>query len=482
MAKLEQWVNIARDPKWVEDDVGSVERLGPAHLECKFKKALPASFHFKVEPVGTPAAYTDAEKTRNSVFTLRNARGAYGNDGKKTVKLAQDVLLPAAGADEFKVKAKYKDKEVEASKTIVTRRRLFYQSCAMQGIAPGNVASMETAYWAADDFYIKLVNKAAGTMPLMKTLYRDDGSGADNYLAFIRAGKAAWRLQARMPYAFMLVWVNYIAAMGEKQITKMVDLDLPSKLWTWSWKGQSFEFNVGAFLWHGLDDTHDAAKHWLVSVDVRFRDKKGNVTRLPIPDDRVSLAGDPRFTYGGYHKVRVDLSADDLAGIRNRFTRRQGKVRFRLKLRVAAGWTNGFSFNGVNMITVADKACWADQSAAVKEYTLNHEFGHKIGMVADGTGRGPDGPATLYGNVPAGPGANSKGHQGPHCEQGAAYDAGTKRWSGAPGCVMFGADAAFDGNTRNAAPPTYCAACKPIVRKLDLSAGMPGFQKTPNDF
>jgi hypothetical protein len=335
---------------------------------------------------------------------------------------------------------------------------------------------------APNEYYIKLLKKADGTMAFTKTLYRDSGSGADNYVDFIKDAKAAWSLQARMPYAFMLVWVNYIAAMAEKEVTQVVDAALPSKAWTWSWSGLSFEFEVGAWLWHGLIDDHDTAQHWLVSIDSWFKEGTGAWVRVPIPKAQVTLVGDKRFEFGGYHKVKVDLSPEDLAGVRNRFTGRKGKLGFRMKFRVTGGWTNGFSFNGVNMITVAAKALWKTQTDAVKAYTLNHELGHKLGMVADGTGRSPDPPPKLYGQTTTGPSANNKGHQGPHCEEGASYDASKGTWSGSPGCVMFGADGTSDGGTYHAAPPTYCASCKPIVRKLDLSAGMPGFASTPNDF
>jgi hypothetical protein len=69
----------------------------------------------------------------------------------------------------------------------------------------------------------------------------------------------------------------------------------------------------------------------------------------------------------------------------------------------------------------------------------------------------PDGPSTLHGENH---GVNDKGHAGPHCEKGDAYNSSTGRWSGTPGCVMFGAN----GIGNNNSPDEYCSECKPIVR------------------
>jgi hypothetical protein len=95
-------------------------------------------------------------------------------------------------------------------------------------------------------------------------------------------------------------------------------------------------------------------------------------------------------------------------------------------------------------------------------YTLVHEVGHKVGMVPDGQHLLPKAPTTLYGDTPH----NQQGHQGPHCSLGANYVGGY--WSGAPACVMFGANGAFTGNVLNHAPPTFCGECEQALRKMDL--------------
>ena len=415
------------------------------------------------------------ELKRNKNFKLRFGKGASSNAAKKKIKLERDVYLPTAGGNKFKVQAKYRKKTVESKKMVEVRRRLFFQNTAMAGLAHGDVSDMETYYWSHDHYFIKLKQKATNTMAMMECLHSDDGAGNNNYVDFLKACKAVWQLQARMPYAYMLVWVNYIAAGGTKDIDQEVDVKLPSKFWTWGWKGQSFTFSANEYLWHGLVPAHDTAQHWLVSIDVKFKDKNNVETRINIPKDRVSITGTKLDTYGGYHEFKVDLSAADLAGVRNRFTRSQGKLIFSIVVRTVKGWTNGFSFNVVNVITTSRKVLWRDQTAAVEKYTLNHEFGHKIGMVADSSARSPDKPASHY---------TGQNHQGDHCSTGATFTAATSSWSGAPSCVMFGADGVYSGvpATLKSAPPKYCGTCEPIVRKLDLSEPIPGFANTPNNF
>ncbi len=475
MADEEQWVNIKKEAKWVEDEVTAETRLGHLHFECEFKNAKIANFKVRVFPVGSQVAYTKKEKKRNKNFKLRFEKFPAQNGAGKKIKLQEDVSLPAAGGNRFKVQASYKGTVVESAKTVVARRRLFYQNTAMTGLAHGNVADMESEYWAPRNYWIKLKQKASNTMAMVKSIYNDDGTGNGNHVDFLKECKKAWQLQGRMPYAYMLVWVNYIPVGGTKQIDQWVDVNIPSKLWSWGWKGQAFTIDVGEYLFYGLVDAHDTAGHWLESVDVYFRDHAGVDTRINIPRDRVSPTGGPDFTYGGHKQVKVDLSAADLAGVRYRFTKNEGKMFFRLKLRTVKGWVNGFSYNAVNVITVSHKVEWRDQTAPVQQYTLNHEFGHKIGMVADGLGRAPDKPAHHY---------TGQSHTGDHCSNGATYNAATGFWSGAPVCVMFGADGAWGGTPPklNSAPPTYCGACEPAVRKLDISEGMPGFANTPNNF
>src|SRR5690606_21362815 len=120
-------------------------------------------------------------------------------------------------------------------------------------------------------------------------------------------------------------------------------------------------------------------------------------------------------------------------------------------------------------ITCSRRPLWEDMPVNTREYTWNHEVGHRFGMVAYGDNQSipgyknlPNAPPHLYSDAT---GPNYGGHRGPHCGKGATYNAATDSWSGTPECVMFGAN----GIAGRHAPKEYCEDCAKVVRKLDLS-------------
>jgi hypothetical protein len=110
---------------------------------------------------------------------------------------------------------------------------------------------------------------------------------------------------------------------------------------------------------------------------------------------------------------------------------------------------------------VCTKAWWQAISTEEQNQTMIHELGHKVGMVADGTGKLPDAVTSLYNS--------SQGHVGNHCYKGnasgqARYDSSSDHSKSK--CVMYGAT-----NGKSA----FCANCKPALRKMDLSDGWSRF-------
>ncbi len=541
MAKtqLEQWVNLNKDPKWVEDEIKSVERVGELHFEVKFNKAKLANFKIKVKPAGSNIAYSAAEAGRNKNFRIEHGAGSETNLGKKKVLLQRDVSLPMAGGNEYIVRVLFKKKQIESTKAVVVRRKLLYWVVTMDSSTlPAAEAmadptplltSLETDYWQpAKNYYIKLTKKGSAQMPLVKNLLMGEadetGAAIGNawgatYPALVAAAKTALAaerptLQARKPFCFVSIWCNYIASKGKKVIDQqgtnaagnVVTTALPSwfgKLFGGEMSTQTLTVKIGAYLWHGLNDADDAAQHWLESVEVFWVDANNATTRLAIPRDRVVISDAKQFALGGHKEVKIDLTNDDMAGVRRRvFGQVQGTFLVRLKVRTASSWTNGFAMPGKNGIVVADKAQWEQRDQAGKRQTLNHEFGHKIGMTAQGgkdpntfggvsAANTPDAPVSLYGNIHTGVNDNSRGHQGNHCCDGVAWTQGaynpvTQRyagtWSGGQAnCVMFGSNGFWDGGVLKGRSPGYCGNCEPIVRKLDLGTSMPGFSSCVTD-
>jgi len=269
----------------------------------------------------------------------------------------------------------------------------------------------------------------------------------------------------KSPYGFVVVWCDYIAYLEELGRDFDVNIDQTSNNWSWSAGSKELTFNLYKYLWYGLDDEHDEQQYWLMYIDVMFGyDEESNTCdyRLDIPADRVSVAGNPVFNYGGHHQVKVDLSASDMAGVVSRLN--DGlTATFYLELRFIKKFANGFAYPDINTLVVAHKYCWDDRKANEIEATFRHELGHKLGMV-------PDGLAGSYLDVP-GDHYEECGHEGPHCKAGASYNEGTGKWSGTPSCVMFGASATSNGD-RNS---QFCGNCKTLLRKSYLGDRMRGF-------
>ncbi len=470
MAEFEQWVNLERDAKFVADGITSIERVGEAvHFKCTFKGNDLGSFRYRVVPE-EEAEYSRKEKGRNPHFKLRSGKGSTTNNGAGETTIENTVKLPAAGGNKYKIEVQWMDKggsTLKTSDTVVTRRRLFYQSIQMSGLGAGAgdiggmESDMEADYWDEPrKYYVKLLKKASTTIPLIKTM-RGEVVGGSTSIAnldeMLNAAKPQYALSTYDPFAFVLVWSNYIATKGSTVVNQTVNVAAPAA--TWSYAGTTFTLETGKFLWYQLDDTDDANQEWLRSIDCYYTDAAGRPSHLRIPRDRASIAGPAHRSLGGHSQIAIDLSAADMSVIRDHFVAGAGSIRFQVTVNVTIGWTNGFSLGGINLITVADKAVWDPRTRDGKAQTLMHELGHKVGMTPSGTGRLPRKPSCYY---------TGQGHQGPHCSKGASYNAATRTWAGSPQCVMYGASHA-------ARPRTFCAECAPLVRKLDMSPTMPGF-------
>ena len=465
MAKLLQWVNLPKDAKYVEDEITSIERVGPVHLTCEFKKAKLAHFRVQVKPKKRGnARYSRQERSRNPNFKVRY-NSSQTNTSAKKVKLEMDVYLEAAGGNRYTIKAKYRKKVVQATMLLETRRRLYYQVINMTTVpVPASMATFEEAFKnTGDKFYIMIKEKGGRpSFPLIPVL-KDT-----SHTAFRNGARSVYAIQQYEPYAVALVFSNYISNMAELEFIDSVDRNVSSWLSRWGAYEATVELTDAGgrskYLWYDLDPADDAAKEWFISAE--FHKTDGTVIRLSADDVTIDFSS-KSFPLGGYNKIKVNFQILNFGNI---FTSLTGRLH--IKVNVVSGFTGGFSYNSLNMITTADKAWWRQNSEAKKFQICNHELGHKVGMVADGQGRAPDAPPHLYGENR---GVNDKGHRGPHCENGATYNAATNRWSGNQVCVMFGSTGIMNPGGYRATPPDFCGDCAPVVRKLDLEGSqLPG--------
>lgn len=318
--------------------------------------------------------------------------------------------------------------------------------------------------------HIKLIKKGTEpTIPYIKTI---SVGKKDNSRRFKLLVSRAFNLHpSYSKVGFAAVFCDYIAKVQDRLFSETVELRNPNSN-NVRWHGNELVFRLGGFLWHGLNESDDLTKKWYIAGAAAYTDPAGAMQFYFIPKDKVDIAGSPSFPYGGYRHIRIKVDSQ----LRNLLIKKEGKILFRVAVHVVNGWINGFSSNvgNVRLITCAQRVAWSDMPAQTREYTWNHEVGHRLGMVAYGDKvcfvhrnfaekyKLPDAPSTLYGDNQA---LTTRTTRDPIVGNGATYDPQNKSWSGAPGCVMFGANSIGSRH----APMGYCAECTPVVRKLDLS-------------
>lgn len=463
---LVQWVNLEKEDIYARDsDIGNKERCGKLTVDVLFEKdKVPLNFKMKVTPVGSKnVTYTQGEQRRNSKFRL--TQGAVGLADATHVLMEDTIQLPAAGGNKYKIEAQDANKVTVSSMEVEVKRKLYYQVLSMDdatGSVPAyTLAPMETH--SLKHFIVLQKAGAAGKIPYRKTIGMHTGGNISSFGSDVNS---AHNIDAKLKkVGIAAVFSDYIAKRGTHTFA------LPMPIATGNPKiliaASEVTIQGDRYLWHGLDDADDTAKRWFINGQVQYTDPSTSTTlTYNIPRANVDIAGTKHFTYGGYHQVKITRDA----GLNALLAKTTGILNFVVEAYITSGWINGFSWNpgGVDLITCAKRVRWADMPANTREYTWNHEVGHRYGMTAYGNKRGiagynklPNGPSSLYGENR---GVNDRGHQGPHCGKGATYNAVTG-WAGAPACVMFGAN----GIGSNHAPKEYCSECEPIVRKLDLS-------------
>lgn len=476
MATVKQWVNLPKDNKFVGDGISSLERLDFLHFKTEFKKADPSAFKAIVIPTGSGnIKYSKKEQKRHKAFQIRKQPPQF-SDSKKT-HIEQDVYLPPAGGNQYKIKAKYGKKVVESKMTVEVWRRLFYQVISMKGVRYlSSFKKFEDAFKdEKNKFFIELKEKDNGRnkMKLIETIYDSNGTSlTGNGSDFRDEARKVYSIDKYRPYAVAVVFLNYIADPVRHMLTDTVTRNIPSKLFFWEPNDEEIVLDITdrdgnyEYLWHGMIQEHDKNKKWLISANFKTKDNQ----LLKISPDDITYTSQMNYGLGGRYQLKVSLKS-----IRRKFfSKIEGKIL--IKLYIVDGFSGGFSYTSLNLITVATRSWWDTNPATNGEMlqTLNHEMGHKVGMVGYGDKNHPknsdftyrpmlpDSPKHIYGenrNV------NNKTHLGPHCGNGASFNHRTQEWTGTPVCVMFGSN----GTATAFTPAEFCSECAPVVRKLDIN-------------
>ena len=498
MATIKHWVNLKRqNQNYIgTDDIDSEEQLEFRLFECEFKKAKASSLKVKIIPVnGKCIKYENDEKNRNKAFRLRKLGITVSHGEGKKVKLSRQVYFPAAGSSQYKISAHYKKKTVESEKILEIWRRVYYQVFSMKGAAIAPLNDFKNAF---EKYHIEMVEmeSTAGKDKIKShnTIF-DPASGIagrENESIVLRDARRKYKIKEYEPNAVAAIFVHSIATYNEHEPV-IPTSEVPSKIKNiFGVEKKVYEvpllgqFGEDLYLWKDLAAKEDKKNRWLMSVALVDEDgKEYDLKKSSIEIDESSFIISNEGKKYGFNKIKVEVDPKDVGA-----WFRSKNIFIQLKVKVVQGFSGGYSLGDKNAVFVASKAWWDPNNSTPDEllYILNHEMGHKIGMVAAGDSaspgllpnghrafawidkKSPNAPPKIYGQYYEGALANNQGHQGPHCEKGATYNTADNTWSGTPECVMFGATGMTDTTTGlyKASPSTFCDECGKVIFKLNL--------------
>jgi hypothetical protein len=438
VATATQWVNLPKEDKWVNgDEIKNKDRLGlKPRLKVKFDK--PGSHTFKVkllEPTGTPA-YTETEKGRNADFKYTETEKSYTTDSDGTKIINGDFKLVAGGGYKFKAQAKDSKDKIVKTGELTTKRLFYYVEAKMQGLTSvlGSTADIDSEY-ANHHMVLKKHTALSITRQHNIGSNTDSGTLSSNVDTAVNADNT---VKATKPYLLTVAYTDHLAVKHADVVISKSGVQVgPGKAKVVigvTAAGLLSPHTVKTrYLWHDIVP----GEGWF--VEAKFHKDGGGTT--PIPEAKVGHKGNGDY----WNEVEVDVTG--LAAATGRIE---------VKVHVVDRMRGGLALGGANQTCVCTRSWWSDRADAKQKRTIIHEMGHKVGMVADGSGDLPDKVSTHY---------SGKGHAGDHCYEGctagqANYATSANR--NASTCVMFGS-----ANSHTA----FCANCEKAVKKLDIGSG-----------
>lgn len=439
IGSCDQYVNLPRDAKWLADSgIANIDRLGiKPRLLVKFDKPISAGFRYRIVPfAGGSPAYTATEEGRNANFKASPSDWSNGSvsNGQGII---DDVQLVAGGGYTFQVEAK-DDKNKSVLSGIITTKRLFwYVELPMTGLANAltSTASIE-AEFAKYHMVLKQLPDLA--IPRQENIGTDADSAtmATNVESAIAGNAAA---AAKAPHLLRISYTDHLAVKNPNQRQRLTGVTVgpgqPAAAIGVTSAGLRPPNTVAArSLWNNLV----TGESWFVSASYQ---PDGGGAAVPIAAAQVTAPG------AGPHLRDLLVDVTGLPA---------GTGTIDVFVNVVDRMRAGLAIGGAANICVCTIAWWSAQSQSEQAGTVIHEAGHKVQMVAKGTGRQPDRVATQY---------DDAGHVGSHCHNGAPAgqaDYGTAANEALATCVMFGTITAHN---------TFCGNCGPAVTKVDIGSG-----------
>lgn len=441
----EQFVNLNADAKWVDNKIiTSEDRLGhEPRLYVEFD--LPGVSEFTLKAVGQSKneIYTSDEKSRNAKFKFLEAEKKYQTEsnGKLTIT---DAFIDIAGENKFHFEAEDSQGTKLKSKTLEVKRKLFIQEIKMSGDSGKTAASsIKTATKEFNKQGFEMETLTAVNMTEMENIGPSEEA---SYLSNVQAAYKTSDGKKKEPYTLTIGYTSNLAVKTTGQALSKTAVKVgpkapkPKIKFAIAGPGKTNPAVSSKPLWQKII----TGEGWFEKCE--FKDAAtGVVTKI----DEKHCKAIPVNSANPNFCIEVEVDVSKIA------TPQTGK------LTLTVSWVDrmraGLSFNSNNLICVCTKAYWQTMSASDQNEVIIHEFGHKIGMVPDGSGILPEKTATFY--------DSSKGHVGTHCHKGipagqARYDSNADAALSA--CVMYGST---NGHS------AFCDNCSVAAKKQDVSAG-----------
>jgi hypothetical protein len=439
----QQYVNLHRSNTFVDGAVvRNLDRLGnKPRLKVSFGKPGVYPFSVKCRPIAGNSRYSQEELARNTRFDYQKEQKSYSteSDGSLILPL-DDFYVSAAGKDKFIFDATDSGGQTVSTGSLEVQRLIYYIEVRMRSLN-SCAQSLSVAEREYAKHNIKLVKLPSAEMEYISNIDRNQGAF---FLEKVEKAYSGSKAAKKEPYTIAVVYTSHLAVMkrNHKMLLRSVKVGPGSApvLVDIVAQDDSSDIHESFHLWEKLDD-----EGWFVSA--RFiKDGGSRADIIQIPQDKCQTAPRKQGSQEAAQQVRIDVSAlPSLTGS------------IELFVNVVDYMRGGMAYQGVNVICVCTMAWWKTIDEHVQNQVIVHELGHKIGMVPNGRGKGPDKPSTWY--------DDSKGHVGNHCFNGLppnlanyAGDFDERQIK----CVMYGAS-----SNRS----EFCANCSPIVCKVDISDG-----------
>ncbi len=443
------YVNFPRDAKWINnDEIKNIDRLShKPRIKVRFNKPGSHSFKVKYIPNAGNAAYSGAEKGRTDHFKYQDQQKSYSTDGDGTKILPiDDFFVTAAGKDKYKLEAEDDKGNKVHSGELEIHRLIYYVEIKMKTLT-SVAGSLGTLTGEFAKHNIKLKALPSVEMDHIPNIGAGDD---DTFKTKARTAYDTSQAPGKQPYVAAIAYTDHLAVKNPNQKVIKAGVQVgPGKAAVEipiAGPGLTNPAVKDRYLWKNLVP----GEGWFVSAKFLKDGGTSGTDDVVIPEAKCTAVAASTAKPDMCKKVSIDVTG--LAA---------GTGTITLEVHWVDRMRGGLSFPDGNLICVCTRSWWSDKSAAGQNQIMIHELGHKVGMVADGTGKLPDAVATLY--------DSSKGHVGNHCYKGnadgqARYDSATD--SDSSTCVMYGAT-----NGKSA----FCDNCAPAVRKLDICDGWSKF-------